>query len=427
MSLTANSSGVVTGKFTIPAGLPAGSKTVLFEGGSSRAAATFVGRGQLHIQTLREIENSRWLVTTTETLVPPPPEPEPEPEPTGTSGSGGALFIDPVAQTFVLDQAALISGAEVWFTAKGTTGKTLVTIREVQTGMPTLTVLASAVVASGSLTVGGYHRFTWTPIRLEANKEYALVVGADDPETAVGVAELAKFDPTAQRWVTAQPYQIGVLLSSSNGSTWTPHQEQDMTFRLLAMPVSATTETVALPSISVSGCDEGMILAAVERPDSLTDVVFELTLPDNSVLRVAEGQRIVFPTAVTGTIAWKAILTGTSFATPRLHKDVQFVYGTRGTSQTYVSRAIPAGTGSKVTVYYEVLTPGTSTVSADVSPDGTTWTPVPVSSGTPVGDSWVEVKRYLGTYSGSTARVRLTLNGDARNRPQVRKLRVVVT
>ena len=48
MSVSANSSGVVTGKFTIPAGLPAGAKRVSLAGaGGSKGDAVFVGSGMV--------------------------------------------------------------------------------------------------------------------------------------------------------------------------------------------------------------------------------------------------------------------------------------------------------------------------------------------------------------------------------------------
>lgn len=57
------------------------------------------------------------------------------------------------------------------------------------------------------------------------------------------MAELGKYDAVHERWVTSQPYQVGVLLSSSNASTWTPHQDRDLTFRLLGARFTATIVT----------------------------------------------------------------------------------------------------------------------------------------------------------------------------------------
>ena len=77
MTLTANPSGVVTGKFTIPANVPAGIKNVQFVGaGGSMAQASFFGQGT-------EIDDVRTLVTQVTT-------------------TSWFVSADPLAQTFTL-------------------------------------------------------------------------------------------------------------------------------------------------------------------------------------------------------------------------------------------------------------------------------------------------------------------------------------
>ena len=412
MALTANSQGVVTGRFTIPAGIPTGTKLVEFEGsGGSSARATFTGRGQITIQELRRVQT----ITTTIT--------------------DNFERYDPLAETFTLNQTALISGVDLWFTAKGTTGRTFVEIRECENGVPTARVVASALLQTKNLLLNQWQRFSWAPVRCQGQREYAVVVGCDDAVTKCALAELGKYDSSAQKWITAQPYQIGVMLSSSNASTWTAHQDRDLTFRVLHTPLAATTTTVALPDVAVSGCDELMVLAAVERPTPECDVVFQITLPlggsitaDNQVVTIAEGDRVLLPGTVTGTIKWVAILSGSVDSTPRLHKDLELVWGTRATSGTYITRLLPAGAGSKVSVYFEGIMPGSAGVVVEVSDSGTgSFVPVPFVSGTAIGEGWVDYTYRLLNYSLNSAVVRVTLTGDARNRPMLRKLRVVIS
>jgi len=121
------------------------------------------------------------------------------------------------------------------------------------------------LAASDIKTDGNPTRVALDPVALDANREYALVVLTDDANHAVSVAELGKYDPRTG-WVTAQPYQIGVLLSSSNGITWTPHQSQDLTFRLLACHFTQTQKTVNLGQYTVTNLSDVMMLAGVERP-----------------------------------------------------------------------------------------------------------------------------------------------------------------
>ena len=123
MSLTANGSGQLAGKFTIPANIPAGSKLVEFYAGSTqRAAATFIGRGTLERQELRlvtTIVNRRVL----------------------------QWFTDPLAQTFTLTAKKMVTGVDLWFKTKGTSN-VLVQIREVDNGFPTAEVIGRSITAS---------------------------------------------------------------------------------------------------------------------------------------------------------------------------------------------------------------------------------------------------------------------------------------
>lgn len=407
MALTADSQGKVTGHFVVPANVPPGAKLVEFRGAASKSQATFVGRGQISATELRQVNTATTIVTT------------------------HIEAYDPLAETFTLAVPAFISGADIWICNKGGFGTTLVQVRETIAGVPTRNVLAEQRIPTNTLPTNQFVRFSWSPVRLEAGVEYALVIGCDDPTTAAGIAELGKFDSAQQRWVTSQPYQVGVLLASSNGSTWTPMQERDLCFKLLATPLAATTRTVALPDLVVTNCDELVVLAAVERPTAECDITFTITLPDTSTVTVTEGERVLLPVTVTGTLKWAANLSGSATATPRLHKDVQLVYASRATSATYVTRAITAGTGSKVSVYYEANTPSTSGVLIEVCPDATVatpaWTTIPVVSGVNLGFGWIDTTARLTGYNSPNAVVRVTLTGNARARPQVRKLRVVVT
>jgi hypothetical protein len=412
MATTADGTGKITGHFTIPSNIPIGTKLVEFVGqGGTKAQASFTGRGQITVTELRQVQNVTTVITS------------------------NFERYDPIAETFTPTSNILVSSVDVWPTAKGSSGNTIVEIRECENGVPTQTVVVSEVKKTNSLLLNQWQRFSWAPVRLQRGREYAIVVGCDDAVTKMATAELGKFDSSAQKHVTVQPYQIGVLLSSSNGSSWSVHQEKDLTFRLMATPMASTTSTVALPNVNLTNADEIMVLAGVERPSPECDVVFQITLPlgggitaDNRVVTVAEGERVLLPVQVTGTLQWVAILTGTADFTPRLHKDVQMAWGTRAPTGTYITRSMPAGAGSKVSVYFEALVPGTSSLTIEVAntPTGT-FVPVAFVSGTAIGDGWIDYTYRNSSYANTNAVVRVTMTGDARNRPMIRKFRVVVS
>lgn len=300
MSLTANAQGQITGRFTIPAKTPVGSKLVEFIGTTSKASATFVGRGVVSITELQQVTVNA---------------------PVGTAVWKG----DPLAQTFTLSTAQLVSGVDLWFSAKGTS-RVAVQLRRCQAGVPTREIITDAMLSPASISLTGATRFSWAPVRLEADTEYAFVVICDDAVTACKLAELGKFDTVNQKWVTSQAYSVGVLLSSSNGGTWTAHQTMDLTFKLLTPTFSATTRTVTLPNVVVTAADQVLVLAAVERPMEEVDAVFEITA-GSKTYTVRENQPLLLPAPFTGTLTWKAILSGTAHASPRLHRDVQMIWG----------------------------------------------------------------------------------------------------
>ena len=406
-TLKADATGTIKGAFVIPGNVPSGAKLIGFTGtAGSNAAATFIGRGTITLDELRAVQSVHTTVT------------------------DEYERYDPLAETFTLSADTMISGVDLWFCACGTSGQTFVEIRETANGVPTQTVIANQVVPTASLLLNQWMRFSWDPLLLSAGTEYAIVVGCDDATTACQIAELGGFDSSANQYVTSQPYQVGVLLSSSNGSTWTPDQTGDLTFRLNTTPTAANTVTIPLPPVTVTACDELIVLAAVERPTSDCDAVFQLTLPDQAgtVITIGEGEQTVLPSTVSGVIQWAMILTGSPTASPRVDKDIELVWGSRLASATYYSRQMIAGGGTTFAVYFENMLPGSSGVQVAVAATSAgPWTPVPFVSGVAVGDGWIEVVYRLPTWAAQTAVLEITLTGDARNRPLLRKLRAVTT
>ena len=399
----ANASGLLTGSFQIPQAIPAGAKLVEFLGaGGSYGSATYVGRGQIVTETRRRILTTvvnRW---------------------------------DPLAQTFTLPERRVIGGLELWFTAKGGSAPVIVQIRETQVGIPTTTVLTEGrLLAADIKTDGNPTRITLDPVALEANREYALVVLTDDANHAVSVAELGKYDPRTG-WVTAQPYQIGVLLSSSNGITWTPHQTQDLTFRLLGCRFTQTSRTVSLGQYTVTNLSDVMALAGVERPAAGTDVQFLTTDAQGRIYTLSEDQGLALTEKLSGNLAVSARLTGTETASPILYPGTQLVFGTLEAAGDYLSRAIAAAATFNVAVTFDALTPGTSsvTVQAESGTPGS-FTDLALDKGVEVGNGWVErtykATSLVGVGADRTTRVKLALAGTAQHRPFVRRLRVIVT
>jgi hypothetical protein len=429
MSLVADSNGEIQGYFDIPAAVPSGIKLVEFDGSVTQAAATFIGRGTLKIEDLRVVYTSITRRVMQQDL-------------------------DPLAQTFIVPLVDLETGysrqvaaVDLWFVAVGTSN-ILVQIRETELGFPTRVVIAESLLTPADITLAAWTRFRFSPVALEPNREYCIVIMCNDAVAEVATGGIGEFDAAAQQWVTSQPYQVGVLLSSSNNRTWTAHQTKDLTFRLVTCDYKADlneiyegspTKTIAFPDLEVVDADHMMVLAAVERPTAETDVVFHVTLAEavgTPTYTVMEGQPFTLSETYTGTVEWEAVLTGTFSASPILHRDVHLIVGTRLTTGDYVTRAMLRYGGEDVKIYIDAYlpNPAVTTLTVYVEDGEDTWVeltadvdPPPRNLNAILGDGWVE---YAYTYAlletTDTTRLKLVITGTAREQPIIKNIRMAI-
>lgn len=402
MALVADANGVLKGKFKIPANIQAGSKSVQLVGsGGSKGNATFVGEGTLVTNVMQSITRQ------TQT------------------------YYDPLAQTFSLTEENQIGGVELVVTAKGTTPIS-VQIRETQTGYPNQTILAEAKMQPGQLTVGAWNRWVFTqPVRCLPNVEYAIVVLCNDAVGAVAIAELGKWDATNSRWVTQQPYQVGVLLSSSNASTWSAHQDRDLTFRLLARRYTQAIKEVSLGKIDVAAATDLVVSPMLDNPATGADSELVLTMPDGSAVTASDGQIIRLTSETTGSIKLTARLRSTAKASAMLYPGSQLVVGTIARTGDYVSRAVDAdAAGCNVRVIFDGQLPSGSAVRIYYSgiDAGDQWIEMAANGQPlPMGENIYEYQYYRANVKEAKIRIKAVLTGTAAARPYVYNLRVSIT
>ena len=403
---TADSAGEVTGTFTVPSGIPAGSKEVRFHGvQGSFGAATYTGQGTLISRRFEQI------TTTTTTFWWQPPF---------------WWGWDPLAQSFSLDEDRHLTSVDVFLEDIGTQDL-MVQLRESDNGVPERQALTQVRVKASALNASGATRITFPfPIYLNANQEYWLVFLTDDGTHSLKTAELGKYDSTANQWVSAQPYTIGVLLSSSNASSWTVHNDKDLKFTLNVAEFSATSRTINLGALTVTNMTDLLVTAPVDVPGDQTRVSFRYTRSTGEVFNLAPEQAIPLEASISDTLQVQAVLEGTAKESPILYPGVLSLPGTLDTIGTYVGREfnVTAGASTMRVVYEAKLEAG-----AAVTPqyDNSGFQTLNLSSANPVGDGWVEyVYEDTGITGLSATKVKLTLTGSAAGRPLVRKLRAVL-
>lgn len=167
----------------------------------------------------------------------------------------------PMAQTFFVKRAMTgdseclyISSVDVWFKRKSATNGITLDIRTVDNGYPTTNIVggsrvnktAAQVTVTAKPTSGNYTRFTFaTPIRLDSEREYAIVLTAhaDDPDYQIFTSRAGQKN-LATNVNVVQDWGDGNLFSSTNGTAWTTYPAEDLTFRVNRYNFSASAGTI---------------------------------------------------------------------------------------------------------------------------------------------------------------------------------------
>ena len=389
---TADASGNYTATFTIPANIPSGTKLVELTGsGGSKGFAYFTGINQKVTRVIRNLYR---------------------------------YHVDPLAQSFTLNEPRLVSGVEFWLENKGASN-IRVEIREMSNGYPTTNTLASASLANESLTAQDWNRAEFEcPVYLDAGTEYAITILTDTADHTVGIAELGDWDANTG-WVRSQVYSEGVLFSSSNAATWTPHQNADLAFRLLGAKFNNSKKIIELGSYDLTGVTDIMPLAEAAMTGSDTYVTFILKQGDVEITRMQPWQAISFDKTLSGEYILEAELSGDAKFSPILGRSPQLMTAKLANSANYISRAFACGANKRIMITTNEFMPHGSNIAISIMTGNDTWTEAEVSENTEIGSGWVTRKRFVNCNAGTT-RIKIDLQGSASARPLLTSLSAVV-
>lgn len=406
--IVANSAGVATGTFTIPAGRSAGSKDIRATTGSGRlASAVFEGQGTLQTTNIQDVVTVEqfWTVSNTWDFF---------------GGNNGNA--DPQAQTFAQIDGRHVSGVALKFCAIGDRTKPVaIEIRTVtEDFQPSATVLAEAYVSMTTVQTG-----VWTtalfdlPPYQPADTMYAFVVKTDDANHAISGAALKQFDAARQEWVAAQPYTAGDRFDGSNGRSWLVHPDSDLTFRLLSPVFSPTTRTVQIGTFAVTAISDIQIVADVFLPTVDCSVLFEVQVGAQTYT-VSQRQTIELSDFYTGNIIVSARLIGTAHVTPILKKDIQILTGKiRGTG-TYVGLLWAMGDVVDLQGSLSVKLPAGSSVAVSVDKGDNTFVTVPSVSTVAIDNGFSQVFYAKPAFAAPNGgRIKLVLTGGPAARPAI--------
>lgn len=152
-----------------------------------------------------------------------------------------------------------------------------------------------------------------------------------------------------------------------------------------------------------------------------------LTLPDSSQIHVDAGQAVKLPSAITGSVSAKAVLTGTSGMSPLIWPGAELVEGIVSETGNYYTRSIPATDAAKCTVVYDAYVPSGSTVVPTIQKDSGSWESLTAGATTKMDDGWVEFVWTADISKIAALKLKLELAGTPAARPMAANIRFMAT
>ena len=259
---------------------------------------------------------------------------------------------DPLAQTFNINKTSGVDGTfvtkvDLYFKQKDPSLGLTVQIRETLNGYPSSTVLTERFVKNSSISVSNTAAVATTvvfdtPVYLKSSKDYCIVLVPDQasPEFLVWTAENGVPDIANTSLISNKNWGGGVLFVSSNDSTWTPIQTEDIKVKIHVAEFNKTQGTVVFENapyefLTLSN-NSGTFVASEEVAQkantylsgsftcNTTSAVVNTTVTQTSSLAVGEYVLIVYAnnasvktgTVIVGNTSTTNVEgTGTSFVT----------------------------------------------------------------------------------------------------------------
>lgn len=413
LGLVANSQGIITGAFVIPAKTPSGTKLVVATGGSgATCAAYFTGQGLLEVTSVQQVTTvQRYQVdTVTRTL------------PVSGSRRGGP---DPQAQGFAFIDGRHVSSLDIKFCRIGSRSEpVIVEFVTMENGYPTTTVIAQTEVDMTTVIANQWTNFAFdVPFYLPSNQLFAFIIKTNDPVHSISIADRGQFDAANQQWIAAQPYTVGTRFDSSNAETWTAHQDSDITFRLNCADFNPTTKTISLGVFAVTNCSDLIIRGDIFLPTDATKVYFNVTFGTEAVVQVLPDQVLERSSFFTGNVKIDMVMVGAEYVSPVIQKAILAIFGTMQANGVYISNAWAMGTAVKVDCVASIKLPTGSTLTVECDATDDSWQSMPATTGVAIDDGYTEQTYEKASFTAPKGRLRLTLTGTPAARPTVTDLR----
>lgn len=335
---------------------------------------------------------------------------------------------DPVAQTFYLNDTHDLTSVAINLTELPT-DDIIIRICKVKVGIPDTTeTIGLGRIAYQKCVLGWNNVKLDVPVSTNPDNEYAIVVFTSRSAGQVAIAKVGQYDSVAKVWVSSQAAP-GVLLTSSNLSTWNAIQDEDLAYKIFgAVYQSSITHTIS--TLNVTGVTDWCLKGVDYVPDG-TSVKYYLEDAQGNTYELGIGVPI-YTTALTGVVKLKADLHTTDpKKSPIISRSLQLFIGTADKPGVYSMNAFPITNGSvtpaTVKLIMDVYAPaGSSVIPSLLTSSG--FVQMTYMSATPVGDSWFESTYQVTGVNLNSSKLKIVADTTVpTSRPKVRKIRVLIS
>jgi hypothetical protein len=346
---------------------------------------------------------------------------------------GGAWWpwgYDPVAQTVLFNTSTDIT-AFAYYCTELPQDDIIVKIVTCKLGIPDRTEVVGTARQTRASVVGGWNtvQFT-TPVHLDKDSEYAFIINTSKSVGSVGIAKVGQYDNFAKVWVNTQPTD-GVFLASANESTWTPIQDQDLTFVMYKAKYSTTLTTTVLTLTNLSNVTDWYLTGDAIIPSG-TSVSLFLQDSIGTTYDINIDSKIYTP-PLSGTVLLKAKLTTTDTAiSPILAKGLSLYIGTPEKPGFYTMRTFDITNGSTtpatIKLIIDVYSPSGSSIIPSIETATGVYTQMTSVSSAPIGDNWYEAMYQIDNIARNTSKLQIVADTSvATARPEIKNIRLLIS
>lgn len=407
----ADGTGTMTGKFTIPANIPCGTKSikVKYAGDDIRypkeGDTTYTANGIKQI-TKTTIFKQTLIVKT----------------------------VDPLAQAFQFDKEYYLTSVDLYFATKDPVLPVTVQIRNMVNGYPGNICYAEAIVPASSIktsadaTVATKANFLNT-VKCMADTLYCVVVMSDSNLPSLWLAKLGEKEVKSQKVVTSNPYTAGVLFSSSNALTWTAHQDMDLKFTLRRAQYQGKG-VIIFNDIPLSAADRIMLaIDELDPADTNAQWYYKVNKgPWEPITLFNEKETSV----VANTISLKVEFTAQNNRSPMIAADnLQLAYFLNKQEARYISRNVHLEEKyNNIKFYLDVATPQNTEFHVYYATDvnGTKWREMTNPTRQTVDEEFIRYFWNLQNLGSlSDFRVKIVLNtNNVLFRPRAKRMMAIL-